>query len=409
MRTNIVKTSEATHSSLDLFQKSSLLVTFDQSFEQKTGPLYSPSGSSLEFEVVGDRNNSIDLQKIYLDMKCRIQNADGTDLRYTAGDATATDAAYFVNILHSLFAVCTVSANGIKISSTNGHYANTNFIETEFSHGADAKKTWLKCQGYEYEPNRAGIAAASRDASQVSVRESEQITLYGKLAVDFVSCEKHLISGVTLRLSSRRSQDDFVTISETAAKNYKNKIDEANLFVREITLSDKVVGALEKTLNTPEMYRYNEVITKTFLATAGQRNWKHEDNFTKEPIRRLIVALCRSNAFIATNNINLYHYQKFDLSEITVFRKGFAKTGTPMITNNNKRLYYNSMSALAYVENGHGIPLSNFAYHFIMVFDLTSTQEATHNFMHPELANSSLSVELKFDIDLPNNIEVFCW
>ena len=185
--------------------------------QQKTGPLYSPSGSSLEFEVVGDRNNFIDLK-----VKCRIQNADGTDLRYTAGDATATDAAYFVNnVLHSLFADCTVSANGIKISLANGHYAHKSFIETEFSHGADAKKTWLKCQGYEYQPNPAGIAAASRDARQVAVRESEQITLYGKLAVDLFSCEKHLVSGVTLRLSFRRSQDDFVTISETAAKNYK--------------------------------------------------------------------------------------------------------------------------------------------------------------------------------------------
>ena len=69
MRTNIVIPSEATHSSLDLFEKPPLLVTFDQSFEQKTGPLYSPSGSSLEFEVVGDRNNFIDLQKICLEIK----------------------------------------------------------------------------------------------------------------------------------------------------------------------------------------------------------------------------------------------------------------------------------------------------------------------------------------------------
>ena len=51
MRTNIVIPTEATHSSLDLFEKPPLLVTFDQSFEQKTGPLYPPTGSSLEFEI----------------------------------------------------------------------------------------------------------------------------------------------------------------------------------------------------------------------------------------------------------------------------------------------------------------------------------------------------------------------
>ena len=52
MRTNFVIPSEATHRPLDLLEKPPLLVTFDQSFEQKTGPHYSPSGSSLEFEVV---------------------------------------------------------------------------------------------------------------------------------------------------------------------------------------------------------------------------------------------------------------------------------------------------------------------------------------------------------------------
>ena len=157
------------------------------------------------------------------------------------------------------------------------------------------------------------------------------------------------------------------------------------------------------------MYRYNEVITKTFFVTAGQRSWKHEEIFTKEPIRRLIVALFMSNAFIGTYNINPYYYQKFDFSEITVYRNGFATAGTPMLTNDNKRLYYISMSALAYVENGHGITLSDFAHHFIKVFVLTRTQEATHGFIHPELTNSSLSVEMKFDSDLPNNIEIFSW
>ena len=85
-----------------------------------------------------------------------------------------------------------------------------------------------------------------------------------------------------MRLSFRRSQDNFVTISKKAEKNYKVRIDEANVFVRKMTVLENFVGATEKTLlKTPAMYRYKEVITKSFLATAGQRNWKHEDIFTK--------------------------------------------------------------------------------------------------------------------------------
>ena len=157
-----------------------------------------------------------------------------------------------------------------------------------------------------------------------------------------------------------------------------------------------------KHFKTPAMYRYNEVISKAFPATAGQQSWKQEDIFTKEPIRRLIVAMCRSDAFIGTNTLNPFSYRKFDLNEIIIYRNGFATAGTPMSTTDNKRLYYNSMAALAYVENGHGISLTDFPEHYIMVFDLTSTQEATHDFIHPELTNPSLSVELKFGAALPN-------
>ena len=249
MRTNIVIPTEATHSSLDLFEKPPLLVTFDQSFEQKTGPLYSPTGSSLEFEIVGDRNNFIDLQKIYLEIKFRVVRNNGNDLRFTTGDANNSDTPHPANnVLHSLFADCIVSANGIKISCANAHYAHKSFIETQFSHGSDAKKTWLKCQGYDYEADPTGVPASTITARQETVRRSAQLTLYGKKATDFFSCDKHLTSGVTLRISFRRSQDDFAIVSEDGAKHYKIKIDEANLFVRKMTVSDIVLGAIEKKL-----------------------------------------------------------------------------------------------------------------------------------------------------------------
>ena len=107
-----------------------------------------------------------------------------------------------------------------------------------------------------------------------------------------------------------------------------------------MTVSDIVLGAIEKTLlKTPAVYRYNEVISKAFLATAGQQNWKQEDIFTKESIRRLIVAMCRSDAFIGTNSLNPFSYRKFDLDVIIFYRNGFATVGTPMSTTDNKQLY----------------------------------------------------------------------
>ena len=42
-----------------------------------------------------------------------------------------------------------------------------------------------------------------------------------------------------------------------------------------------------------------------------------------------------------------------------------------------------------------------------MVFVLTSTQQASHDFVHPELTNCSISVELNFSLALQNNTEIF--
>ena len=65
------------------------------------------------------------------------------------------------------------------------------------------------------------------------------------------------------------------------------------------------------------------------------------------------------------------------------------------------------MSDLAYIDNGYGIKLSEYPNHFIMMFDLTSTQQASHDFIHPELTNCSISIELKFSVALTSNIEIF--
>ena len=135
------------------------------------------------------------------------------------------------------------------------------------------------------------------------------------------------------------------------------------------------------------------------MAATGQQSRKDDDIVTNEPIRRVIVTLCVGTAFIGTKTANPFHYQKIGLREINIYRNGVATAGTPMSTTDNKRFYYNSMTALAYVENGHGIPLSEFANHYIMNFDLTSTQ-AIHDSIHPELTHSSLSAELNFDAAL---------
>ena len=106
-------------------------------------------GPMLKFEGLGDRNNFIDFQRTRLEIvACAVQK-NGNVLQTHATEAAQQDTPYLVNNpFSSSFCECTMSLNGEKIPETNANFAHKSFIETELSHGNDAKKTWLACQTY---------------------------------------------------------------------------------------------------------------------------------------------------------------------------------------------------------------------------------------------------------------------
>ena len=52
-------------------------------------------------------------------------------------------------------------------------------------------------------------------------------------------------------------------------------------------------------------------------------------------------------------------------------------------------------------------PVGNFKDHYILVFDLTSMQDATEHFHYPDLIGEAVKLELYFSSHLENVTEVF--
>ena len=137
------------------------------------------------------------------------------------------------------------------------------------------------------------------------------------------------------------------------------------------------------------------------------QSWRQEIVFVKEPVHRMIWARSSNTAYLGTNRTNPFHYQKLQLNEVLVYRNGLPIATTPGSTTDNKRIYYNKLEALDFVfNNSHGFSLANYHNHYTMAFDFTSTQEASHDFIHPELTNFTISVELKFDAPLGETVEL---
>ena len=101
-------------------------------------------------------------------------------------------------------------------------------------------------------------------ARKALVANSQENHFIGKPASDVLTCDKHLLSGVTLQISIRRSTNDFVLISKTN-KHYQVKIIEDNLYVRKMTKADHVLTCLELFLQMEEEVRAMTIFSRKNL------------------------------------------------------------------------------------------------------------------------------------------------
>ena len=216
--------------------------------------------------------------------------------------------------------------------SANEIYAHKAFIETEFSH-KEAKNTWLECQGYTYESNPSTHTLTAFTKREAETRSSAIVTFIGRVASDFFSCEKHLVSGLELRMSFLPTRPEFCLIYDDAGKDYKVNITQANLYVRKMTLTENAYSAIGTILaKATARYRYTEIIPRTFLIGRNSQSWVQENVFSGQPIRRFILAMSTNAGFVCAKTMNPFHYQTFGFRSITVYRNGHPIAGTPLET-----------------------------------------------------------------------------
>ena len=75
-------------------------------------------------------------------------------------------------------------------------------------------------------------------------------------------------------------------------------------------------------------------------------------------------------------------------------------------TADNCRLYVTTMKAMNFQDDVPSIPIDDFKDHYVVVFDLTSMQDATENCHYPELVWGPLRLELSFTQPLENVTEL---
>ena len=399
-----------THTALDFFEKPSVLVNYESAFDQEVFPQVGASGPTLDFVVSGDNRNCIDLNYIHLSLVAAIYEEGRNKIKASDG----VGVIFVNNAMHSLFSQVELYLNGSLISDSNNTYHHRVLIETELTN-QDSKSTWAACQGYAYNPDPDDKRRTTEwyaNRLKQTLAADYRMHFYGTLYVDFFTCERLLLPEVNMRIKLCRSSSEFSLMGQgdDAKKKFTAVVEKASIFVRKVTLTESVKLSIERALlKAPARYPYIESLCKSFIIQSGQNSFVKESIFGTEPIRRLTVCMIANSKFRGSLPTDPFHYIKFGLTRLEISRgNALPIAGTPVDTRNNTRLYHNTLTALGFKNGGNGIELDDCDDHFMLTFDLTSSQEASKSLtLFPELTGAPITLKLSFNPALPEAVEIY--
>ena len=173
------------------------------------------------------------------------------------------------------------------------------------------------------------------------------------------------------------------------------KITDCSLFTRRVLVDENMTNSIQFQLErVPAQYNFIETIARTFIIPNNQNTFLQENVFNNAPIRRLAIAMNSNSAFTGSSNKNPFSYKDHGLREIRILRNG--QPVIQMNTMDKCRPYVTTLKAMNFNEDVPSIPFEDFENHFILVFDLTSLQDANEEVYYPELVGGSIRIELYF-------------
>ena len=151
---------------------------------------------------------------------------------------------------------------------------------------------------------------------------------------------------------------------------------DCSLYTRRIALKDDHHRKrMDMLAYTPVEFNYLVTLAKTFIIPSRQNQFIQENIFNNAPVHRIAIAMNTNSAFTGSYTENPFWYQQFDLRHIILLRGG-----QPVVNfdgADNCRLYVRTMKAMNFQADIPSFPIGTFKNHYLLVFDLTSMQDAT--------------------------------
>ena len=370
----------------------------------------------------------MDLRPTYLALKIKLVKGRGFDAYKTTEEkkehkeqtvfsATGDDDVEFieegervphfthVNIfLHSIYSNAELYFNNHQIYNSNGLYAHKSHISNILKNRLTHYKGVLHCEGYDYCEDPENLLKGPLLTRRMKLYSRlDGFVLYGKLGIDFLTPSELLYPDMKIRIRLIRARLNFYMISESPMVSLG--VVDCSLYTRRVMFKeDYHKKRMSQQVCAPIEYCYLETLAKTYIIPARQNQFIQGNIFNNALISRNAIVANSNSAFTGSFAVTPFWHQQFNFGDIRILRGG-----RPFVhndTRSNCRLYVTTMKAMNFQDGLPSIPFDNFKDRHLLMFDLTSMQNATKHCDHPELIREPLRLELYFGSTLKEVTEV---
>ena len=153
---------------------------------------------------------------------------------------------------------------------------------------------------------------------------------------------------------------------------------DCSMYIRRVMLKeDYQKRRMSQLAYAPVEYNCTETLAKTYIIPARQNHFIQESIFNNALLRRIAIAKNSNSAFPGSFAENPSWYQQFNLRDIRLLRRAQPIVHHDM--TDNRRLYVTTMIARNFQDDIPSIPVDNFQDHCVLVYDLTSMQDAAEH------------------------------
>ena len=311
---------ESVPTEFDYFEPRVVQAAITNEFYQSFCPITSlQQGAPIEFVVPSADNQYLDLSNSKLEIKCKITNADGTDIDRGANVGPTN------LLLHSMFKSVDMEINNKQITEPSTLYALRSFLETSLTFSEQVGKTRLVAEGWVKDHGtgddlddfrRADSPNTGFKTRAAKFAQSSVVTLIGRPHLDLFHQDKDLPPNCSIKLRLLPHENGFSLNRPDGGGNplYRLRIVSARLFVRTKEVSPSFalahVAMLQKhNIRIP----YTKVALKSITIANGTTNYQHDGLYMGQLPERIIIGLIADNRLNGTYHLNPFRFQNFGL------------------------------------------------------------------------------------------------